>query len=53
MVSDWYLELVVAGALQHDLPREHIEALRGVAALLDPDPDRTARLAALKILRMA
>ena len=50
---DWYLELVVAGALQHDLPREHIESLKRFRSSPDPDLGRQQRLAALKILRMA
>ena len=49
---DWYLELVVAGALQHDLPREHIDGLKGFRSSPDPDLGRPQRLAALKILRM-
>lgn len=44
---DWYRELVVRGALHHGFPAAYVAALRAVAAVPDPDPDRAALNAAL------
>jgi hypothetical protein len=40
MPFDWYKALVIAGALEHELPAEYIAALRAVAAVGDPDAAR-------------
>lgn len=47
---DWYLALVLAGALLHDLPQDHREDLRRIAWRPDPLPDRPARIAGLQAL---
>lgn len=39
---DWYLDLVIAGAIEHGLPEDYIRPLRQVSTTEDPDPDRTA-----------
>ena len=39
---DWYRDLVVAGAREHDLPAPYAEALAEMEADLDPDPERAA-----------
>ncbi len=39
---DWYLGLVLGGALEHGLPDHYIEHLRQVEAPQDPDPVRRA-----------
>lgn len=44
---DWYRELVVRGARHHGFPADYVAALRAVAAVPDPDPDRAALNAAL------
>lgn len=36
----WYRALVIAGALQHALPEDHVDLLRALPARDDPDPDR-------------
>ena len=41
---DWYLGLVVAGAIEHGLPAEHIEALRQTRSRPDPEPSRAAEM---------
>ena len=50
---DWYRALVVAGAIQHQLPEAHIRWLRGTAAQPDPDPAGPARREALRVLERA
>ena len=40
---EWYRALVVAGALEHDLPEEYVRQLRDCPAIVDTDPERTAR----------
>ena len=40
---DWYKELVLAGARELDLPRDHVDAIEAVRSVPDPDPERTAR----------
>jgi hypothetical protein len=48
---DWYLSLVLAGARQHGLPSEYIEALAAVPSICDSKPKRKSRLEALGLLR--
>ena len=40
---DWYRDLVVAGAIEHGLPAQHVEELARVPVIADPDPARAAR----------
>lgn len=47
---DWYLDLMVAGAVEHGLPERHVETLRSAASVQDPDPQRPTRLAAIGVL---
>lgn len=47
---NWYLDLVITGALMHELPRTYVDALRNVRARPDLDLNRPARLEALKQL---
>jgi hypothetical protein len=47
---DWYLSLVVAGARQHGLPPQYIEAIEATLSISDLKPDRKSRLEALKLL---
>lgn len=49
---DWYLALVVAGALQHGLGELAAE-LRNLPVKKDPECQRPARLEALRVLREA
>lgn len=44
----WYLDLVVAGAEEHGLPRDYVAALRAVPYRQDPDPSRKTRQDALR-----
>lgn len=39
----WYRDLVIAGALEHGLPQQYIEALAAVEAIEGPDPKRAAK----------
>jgi hypothetical protein len=39
----WYRDLVLQGALQHELPASYIAQIRAVAAIPDLDLDRAAR----------
>jgi gamma-glutamylcyclotransferase len=48
---DWYLAMVIKGALSHDLPNSYIQMLRQVQAKADPNQNRRARLLALKQLK--
>jgi gamma-glutamylcyclotransferase len=41
---DWYLDLIVAGARQHELPQEYVEMLSAFPAQTDPDPRRHGRV---------
>jgi cation transport regulator ChaC len=50
---DWYLDLVVTGAVMHELPEAYIDALRKVQTLPDPDLKRPGRLEALKQLAIS
>lgn len=47
---DWYLGLVVAGAHQHELGKEHIERIRSNPHLVDKKLDRPSRIDALAAL---
>ena len=40
---DWYKDLVVAGAREHNLPAEYIQQLENVESVKDPDKDRDLR----------
>ena len=50
---DWYLALVIAGALQHNLPHTRIARLRKVAYIEDPVSTRKERVEAEKALKIA
>ena len=41
---DWYLGLVVAGAIEHGLPADHVEALRQTPSRPDPEPIRAVEM---------
>jgi gamma-glutamylcyclotransferase (GGCT)/AIG2-like uncharacterized protein YtfP len=47
---DWYLKLVVRGAEQNGLGKAYVDMLRSVEYIVDPKPDRKARLSALRLL---
>lgn len=47
---DWYLKLIIAGATQNGLPSTYINTLRTIPNIADPDPNRPARIEALKLL---
>jgi gamma-glutamylcyclotransferase len=47
---DWYLDLVITGALMHELPQTYVDAVRKVPGRPDLDLNRPARLEALKQL---
>jgi gamma-glutamylcyclotransferase len=47
---DWYLQLVIAGAMEHLLPDHWILSLKQIEATPDPKPDRKERLKALSLL---
>ena len=47
---DWYLALVVAGALEHELGDDHVKSLLAVPYDLDPETERQSRRDALKAL---
>lgn len=40
---DWYRDLVIAGAREHGLPPEYIQALEAVPAIKDLDVRRAAQ----------
>lgn len=48
---DWYLNLVIAGAEQADLPEDYIDHLRRAQSAPDPDPDRPTHIQALRLLK--
>lgn len=50
---DWYLALVIAGAVQQMLPESHIRLLRESPFQIDPDLGRTARIDAIAVLEQA
>ena len=37
---DWYRALIVAGALEHELPESYVATLRDAVARVDPDAKR-------------
>jgi hypothetical protein len=47
---DWYLNLILAGARQHELPGEYVEMLSTFQAQSDPDPQRHGRVEVGRIL---
>lgn len=47
---DWYLALIVAGALEHKLGDEHVDRLRAIVHFPDPQTSRKSRIAALEAL---
>src|SRR3989338_272185 len=47
---DWYLALIVAGAIQHHLPDEYITMLDNGVAITDKNLERTERCRALAAL---
>lgn len=47
---DWYRALVIAGARQHGLPVEWIDAIAKVVTAPDPNPERPTRVKAVAIL---
>ena len=50
---DWYLALVIAGALQHKFPASYIDNLRAVSWCRDPNSSRITRETAIKALALA
>lgn len=44
---DWYVDLVTAGAEEHDLPPEYIQQIREVRATPDPDRQRVEQARSL------
>jgi hypothetical protein len=38
----WYKDLVIAGAVENNLPQPHIDWLRAIESIADPDPDSCA-----------
>jgi len=48
---DWYLALVIGGAIQHKLPKDYLEALITTECVRDPDHDN--RRAAFRLLKTA
>lgn len=47
---DWYLDLVIAGAVQHGFPPDYIARLREQKSRADPDPQRASGVEARKLL---
>lgn len=50
---DWYLALVRAGAVQHQLPESLVAMLDAIHTQADPKPARPQRREALEVLRSA
>jgi hypothetical protein len=48
---DWYLNLVVEGARQHELSPEYVSALEATPSTTDPDTTRKSRMEAMELLR--
>ncbi len=42
-VFDWYLEHVLRGATEHELPPDYVESLRRIPTVVDGDRDRVAK----------
>ena len=40
---EWYRDLVVAGAREHDLPSQYVASLEATSTVTDPDAERVAR----------
>jgi gamma-glutamylcyclotransferase len=47
---DWYRDLIVTGAQQHNLPDDYVATLHAIQALSDPEPTRRTALEARAIL---
>ena len=47
---DWYKQLVLAGALEHELPENYVTPIAAVRATPDPDPRRETRMEAEHLL---
>lgn len=47
---DWYQKLVIAGALEHGLPKPYVLTIAAVQAVPDTTPQRRARLEAERLL---
>ena len=52
MPFKWYQALVLAGAMQHNLPVHHQDHIKKFPTLLDPKPNHRSRRAAIKALQM-
>ena len=50
---DWYLALVIQGAIQHELCEAYITSLRKFASIPDPKPNRKKRKKAVEDLKHA
>ena len=50
---DWYHALVIAGARQHGLPADYIDALAAAPYRADPEPSRNATREAFEVLAAA
>ncbi len=48
---DWYLAVVIAGAIHHSMHPARVRALKDTAFIEDPETFRTTRLAAIKALQ--
>lgn len=40
---DWYKRLILAGAIENELPQAYIEGLRSIQSIPDPRPDRPTK----------
>jgi len=49
---NWYLALVVAGVLEHELGDKHVSLLQNTNFELDANSDRKSRIAAIRALAM-
>ena len=49
---DWYLSLVIAGIIEHNLDCNYVSAIRGVGFDVDVDKSRKSRLEAVKALQI-
>ena len=47
----WYLALVVAGAIENNLPQDYIKKLKSTPYQIDEDQNRPSRLEALETLK--
>lgn len=46
---DWYVKLVLAGAIEHGLPDDYRAAIAATPSRPDPDPARAARMRSLLV----